>query len=47
MLLGLPKIFANEYYWIFFFEKLCFEKKESINVFWKGNKMRGGNKDAL
>ena len=30
-----------------FFEKLCFEKRENINVFWKGNKTRGGNKDAL
>ena len=30
-----------------FFEKLCFEKRENINVFWKGNKTKGGNKDAL
>ena len=30
-----------------FFEKLCFEKRESINVFWKGNKTKGGSKDAL
>ena len=30
-----------------FFEKLCFEKSENINVFWKGNKTKGGNKDAL
>ena len=31
-----------------FFEKLCFEKRENINVFfWKGNKAKGGNKDAL
>ena len=30
-----------------FFEKLCFEKRENINVFWKGNKKKGGNKDAL
>ena len=30
-----------------FFEKLCFEKKENINVFWKGNKTKGGNKVAL
>ena len=30
-----------------FFEKICFEKRENINVFWKGNKMKGGNQDAL
>ena len=31
-----------------FFEKLCFEKRENINLFWKGNKMKGGkNKGAL
>ena len=30
-----------------FFEKLCSEKRENINVFWKGNKTKGGNKDAL
>ena len=30
-----------------FFEKLCFEKRENINVFWKGTKMKGGNKDQL
>ena len=30
-----------------FFEKLCFEKRENINGFWKGNKTEGGNKDAL
>ena len=30
-----------------FFEKLCFEKMEEINVFWKENKTKGGNKDAL
>ena len=30
-----------------FFEKLCFEKWENINVFWKGNKTKGGNKVAL
>ena len=29
-----------------FFEKLYFEKREIINVFWKGNKTKGGNKDA-
>ena len=29
------------------FEKLCFGKKGNINVFWKGNKTKGGNKDAL
>ena len=26
---------------------LCFEKRENFNVFWKGNKMKGGNNDAL
>ena len=30
-----------------FFEKLCFEKRENINVFWKGNRAKDGNKDAL
>ena len=30
-----------------YFEKLCFEKKENINVFWKENKTKSGNKDAL
>ena len=30
-----------------FFEKLCFEKRGNINVFWKGNKTKGGNKDTL
>ena len=30
-----------------FFEKICFEKRENINVFWKGNKTKGGNKDEL
>ena len=30
-----------------FFEKLYFEKMGNINVFWKGNKTEGGNKDAL
>ena len=30
-----------------FFKKLCFEKSENIYVFWKGNKMKGSNKDAL
>ena len=30
-----------------FFEKLYFEKSENINVFWKGNKTKGGNMDAL
>ena len=30
-----------------FFEKLYFEKREKINVFWKGNKTNSGNKDAL
>ena len=31
-----------------FFRKIMFrKKKENINVFWKGNKMKGGNKDAL
>ena len=28
-----------------FFKKLCFEKRENINVFWKGNETKGGNKD--
>ena len=44
MLLGFGKYLqmnTNE-----FFEKLCFEKREKINVFWKGNKTKGGNKDA-
>ena len=39
-------IFANEYSWIFS-KKFFFKKGEKINVFWKGNKMNGGNKDAL
>ena len=30
-----------------FFEKICFEKREKINVFWKGNKTKDSNKDAL
>ena len=30
-----------------FFKKLCFEKRENINVFWKGHKMKGANKDTL
>ena len=30
-----------------FSEKLCFEKKENVNVFWKGNKRKDGYKDAL
>ena len=30
-----------------FFEKLFFEKRENIKIFWKENKMKGGNKDAL
>ena len=30
-----------------FFEKLCFDKRENISVFWKGNKAIGGIKDAL
>ena len=30
-----------------FFRKIMFGKKENINVFWQGNKMKGGNKDAL
>ena len=30
-----------------FIEKICFKKRESINIFEKGNKMKGGNKDAL
>ena len=42
MLLGLRKTLANEYY--YFFVKLCFEIWENINVFWKGNKTKDGNK---
>ena len=30
-----------------FFEKICFEKRENVNDFWKGYKAKGGNKDAL
>ena len=31
-----------------FFRKIIFlKKRESINYTWKGNKMKGGNKDAL
>ena len=30
-----------------FFEKLCFEIRENFNVFWKGNKTKGDNKDAF
>ena len=30
-----------------FFENLYWEKRENINVFWKENKMKGVNKDAL
>ena len=30
-----------------FFEKLFFEKRKNINVFWKGNKAKCGNEDAL
>ena len=30
-----------------FFEKLCFEKRENIKVFWKGNKTKGDNKNTL
>ena len=30
-----------------FFEKLCFEKRENSNVFWKGVKTKCNNKDAL
>ena len=30
-----------------FIEKLFCEKWENINVFWKRNKMKSGNKDAL
>ena len=29
------------------FLKICFEKRENIDVFWKGNKTKGDNKDAL
>ena len=30
-----------------FFEKLCFEKRENFTLFWKENKTKGGNKNAL
>ena len=30
-----------------FFEKIFFERRENINVSWKGNKTNGGNKGAL
>ena len=30
-----------------FSENYVLKKREYINVFWKGNKMKGGNKDAL
>ena len=30
-----------------FIGKSCFENRENVNAFWKGNKMKGGNKDAL
>ena len=30
-----------------FFEKICFKKRENINAFRKGNKTKGGLKDAL
>ena len=29
-----------------FLKNYVLKKKESINVFWKGNKSKGGNKDA-
>ena len=45
MLLGLRKIF--EMNTKNFFEKLCFEKRVNINVFWKGNKTKGGRKNVL
>ena len=30
-----------------FSKKLFIEKRENINFFWKGNKMKGGYEDAL
>ena len=30
-----------------FSKKICFEKREKFNVFWKRNKMKGCNNDAL
>ena len=30
-----------------FFEKLLCEKRENMNAFWKGNKMKGMNKESL
>ena len=46
MLLGASENICK---WILtnFFEKLCFEKRKNINAFWKGNKTKGDNKDAL
>ena len=32
---------------MYFFEKICFEKRENTNAFSKGNKTKGDNKDAL
>ena len=31
----------------FFLKKNVFERKENVNVFWTGNKIENGNKDAL
>ena len=31
----------------FFSKKLYFGKREHFNVFWNGNKMKGGYNDAL
>ena len=44
ILSGLRKLFKNKYSYFF---KYFFLKRENINDFRKGNKMKGGNKDAL
>ena len=31
----------------FFLKNYFLKKGENFNVFWKGNKMKGGNKDVL
>ena len=31
----------------FFSKKLCFEKRENLNIFWKVNEKTGDNNDAL
>ena len=46
MLLRLRKIFTNEY--LLIFSRNYFVKKGKILMFfWKGNKTKAGNKDAL